>query len=151
MTPSVRPARPGDAAVAQSIAEAAYGPYVPLIGRKPIPMLADFDAQISQGIVHVAVDDNGDVAGFVVFYPKDGVMLLENVAVSPEAAGMGMGRALIAACEAEAQRLGLPAVVLYTNAKMAANLEIYRHLGFVEIDRRHEHGFDRVYYEKRLS
>jgi hypothetical protein len=50
-----------------------------------------------------------------------------------------------------AVRLGLRRVHLYTNAKMTANLSIYPRLGYVEIDRRSEDGFDRVYFEKRLA
>jgi len=43
------------------------------------------------------------------------------------------------------------AVHLYTNEKMTDNLSIYPRLGYVEVARRHEDGFDRVFFEKRLS
>ena len=47
-------------------------------------------------------------------------------------------------------RLGLARVTLYTNARMHENLVLYPRLGYVEIDRRREDGFDRVYFEKML-
>ncbi|WP_290688299.1 MULTISPECIES: GNAT family N-acetyltransferase [unclassified Haematobacter] len=126
-------------------AERAYARYVPSIGRKPAPMTADFGSQIAAGQVHVALGERGPL-GFIVFYPQWDHMLLENVAVSPEAAGQGVGRALIAFCEAQAA--GMAGVRLYTNAKMAENLAIYPRLGYVETGRRQEDGFDRVYFEK---
>ena len=113
-------------------------------------MVADFAAQIGAGVVHVSIGEQGTVQGFIVFYPKDGEMHLENIAVLPEAAGHGIGRSLIAYCEAQAGRAGLPAVNLYTNEKMTDNLAIYPHLGYREVGRGREDGFDRVFFRKEL-
>lgn len=132
-------------------AEAAYRQYVALIGKAPAPMTADFRSQISNGWVRVAENETGAVQGFVVFYQRQNNMFLENVAVHPVAAGKGIGRDLISLCEQTARRLGLGAVELYTNEKMAENLSIYQHLGYVETGRRKEAGFNRVYFEKTLS
>ena len=52
--------------------------------------------------------------------------------------------------EREAVRSKLTGVSLYTNVLMHENLELYRALGYQETDRRHEDGFDRVYFLKRL-
>ena len=59
-----------------------------------------------------------------------------------------MGRALIGFAERRARDLGLGSVELYTNALMTENLRYYPRLGYVEYDRRSEHGFDRVYFRK---
>ena len=40
---------------------------------------------------------------------------------------------------------------LYTNAKMRENLALYARLGWREVDRRTESGFERVYFEKTVS
>lgn len=144
----IRLAEAGDAPWIRACAERAYARYVPLIGRKPAPMTADFAGQIAARQVHVALAE-AERLGFIVFYPQGDHMLLENVAVSPEAAGRGVGKALIAFCEAQAA--GLSAVRLYTNAKMAENLTIYPRLGYVETGRRQEDGFDRVYFEKSFT
>ncbi|SFB03058.1 Acetyltransferase (GNAT) family protein [Rhizobium sp. NFR07] len=147
----IRQAATADEAAIRSCAERAYTRYVAAIGRKPAPMVADFAAQIAEGQVHVAAGKAGELQGFIVFFPKGEVMFLENVAVEPTAAGRGIGKSLIAFCEAEARRLGLAAVTLYTNEKMVENLSIYPKLGYVETDRRSEDGFNRVFFEKRLG
>ena len=147
----IRQATAADEAAIRNCAGQAYARYISLIGRKPAPMLADFSAQIAAGHVHVATDGDGAFQGFIVFYPEDRHMLLENVAVLPDAAGKGIGKALIRLCEDEARRQSLAAVRLYTNEKMTDNLSIYPRLGYAEVARCSEHGFNRVYFEKRLA
>lgn len=151
MTVTFRPAVPSDVPWVRACAEAAYAPYVEVIGQKPAPMVADFETYVRQGHLHLAMATDSAPVGFVVFFARARDMFLENVAVLPSATGQGAGRALIGLCEAEAVNAGLNRVVLYTNAKMAANLRLYPRLGYVEVDRRHEDGFDRVYFEKALN
>lgn len=146
----IRQARPSDELAIKDCAEQAYARYIPLMGRKPAPMSADFKAQISAGDVYVAVDDKDEVQGFIVFYKQKSQMLLENVAVLPRASSRGIGKALIQFCEAAARQDSLAAVRLYTNAKMTENLAIYPKLGYREVGRRVEDGFHRVYFEKNL-
>ncbi|MFV3314559.1 GNAT family N-acetyltransferase [Pseudomonas sp. NY15374] len=147
----IRPATPTDQPAIQACAEQAYARYIPLIGRKPAPMLADYARQIAEGQVHVAIDEQANLQGFIVFYPDDNCMLLENVAVLPSAAGRGIGKALINLCESRVRQLGLNAVQLYTNERMTDNLGLYPRLGYVEVARRSEDGFNRVYFEKKLG
>ena len=147
----IRKAVTTDEAAVRQCAENAYVRYVAAIGRKPAPMVADFAAQIASGHVHVAVGGDGRLQGFVVCFRRDDHMFLENVAVEPAAAGRGIGKSLIAFCEAEARRLGLGAVHLYTNLKMTENLSIYPRLGYVEVARRSDDGFDRVFFEKHFG
>lgn len=147
----IRQAEVGDAAAVRACAEDAYTPYIAAIGRKPAPMTADFEAQISNGLVHTAMDDEDCLLGFIVFYRKAGQMFLENVAVYSSAAGQGVGKALIAYCESQARAHGLSSVCLYTNEKMTANLSIYPKLGYLETARRQEDGFNRVFFEKLLG
>jgi len=51
----------------------------------------------------------------------------------------------------EARRHGPGKLRLYTHAKMTRNLALYRRRGWVEVERRTEHGFDRVYMERWLG
>jgi len=141
----IRQAVPSDEPAIRAIARASYTRYVAAMGREPAPMVADFGAQIAAGQVWVTE------GGFIVFFERDDAMFLENVAVHPDAAGQGIGKALIGHCEAVARKAGLPAVTLYTNAKMTANLSLYPHLGYAQVDRRMEDGFDRVYFRKCLA
>ena len=149
-TTPIRPGRLSDAWSVRACAVAAYSRYVAAIGCPPAPMVADFDALIAVGSLHVAEGKGGNLTGFIVFYPEEGAMMLENVAVHPDAAGRGIGRTLIAFCEGEARRAGLPAVTLYTNAAMTGNLALYPRLGYARTGRRTEDGFDRVYFRKSL-
>ncbi len=146
----IRPAQQEDLAAVVACAEAAYAKYVERIGRKPAPMVADFAAQIDQGLVFVASDHDQAMLGYVVCYGRGDHLHLENVAVHPQAQGRGVGRALIAFAEGKARSEGLVAVELYTNAKMSENLALYPALGYHETGRRHEAGFDRVFFRKEL-
>jgi len=146
----IRPARPADEVSVRACAIEAYAQYIEAIGKEPAPMAADYRQQIEQGFVRVAVGVSDQVEGFIVFFPNDDHMFLENIAVFGAAAGKGIGRQLMAVCEAEAKKAGLKSIRLYTNEKMAANLSIYPHLGYLEVDRRAEDGFRRVYFEKTL-
>ncbi len=147
---TIRQAVPGDLDRVKDCARQAYGLYVPRMGKEPAPMVADFEAQIRAGKLHV-VELESKVAGFVVFYPRGDHLHVENVAVQPDAQGKGIGKALLGFAEDEARRLGLPAVELYTNVKMVENQAFYPALGYVETDRREEDGFSRVFYRKELS
>ena len=148
-TMRIRQAISADLDAVKSCAKEAYAKYVPRMGKKPAPMIADFAAQIGAKAVHVMVDD-GSVLGFIVLYPRDDHVHIENVAVFPEQIGRGIGGELLAFAEHEARRLELPAVELYTNEKMTENLSLYPYLGFQEIDRREQAGFSRVYFRKNL-
>ncbi|MQQ07702.1 GNAT family N-acetyltransferase [Epibacterium sp. SM1979] len=154
----IRPARPQDVDAIQSCATEAFQQYVAAIGKKPAPMVADFAALIDAGHVYVAVQSPdrsldqppGNLLGYIVFFRSDTVVELENIAVRPSATGRGVGKALIQFCEDSARQGGAQAVALYTNAKMVENLAIYPHLGYQEIARRREDGFDRVFFKKTL-
>ncbi|WP_455926208.1 GNAT family N-acetyltransferase [Pseudomonas putida] len=147
----IRLAQAKDEPAIRHCAEQAYARYVPALGRKPAPMTADFTAQIAAGSVYVAMNEQATLEGFVVFYAEHDHVLLENVAVLPSATGRGIGKSLISFCESASQRLGLKAVQLYTNEKMTDNRLMYARLGYVEVGRRTEHGFERVYFEKHLG
>lgn len=148
--PVLRPATREDLSAISGCARAAYVGYVPRIGREPAPMVADFEALAAAGEVHVLID-GGVLAGFIVMRSGAGHLFVENVAVHPDRQGRGFGRRLMAFAEAAARERGLPALELYTNVKMTENFAFYEGLGFVETERRHEDGFDRVYLRKTLA
>ena len=146
---AVRPAVSGDAPGVRALVEAAYAPYVARIGRRPAPMTADYAALIAEGVVWVAPGP-GRLRGVLVMMPEGDHLFLENIAVHPEEQGRGLGRALMAFVDEHARALGLSAVELYTNEAMTENLAFYPRLGFVEVDRRTEDGFRRVFMRKTL-
>jgi len=53
--------------------------------------------------------------------------------------------------ETEAARGGFASLFLYTNVLMTENLEYYPRLGFEKTRRISVDGFERVYFEKRLT
>ena len=140
----------GDVAAIAAIARAAYEKYVTRIGREPAPMVADFAGLVAAGEVHVLLA-GGAPAGFIVMRSSEGHLFVENVALHPEHHGQGLGRRLLDFAAASARDQDLSALRLYTNVKMTENFPFYAELGFVETERRHEDGFDRVYFEKRLA
>ena len=99
-TRDIRPAAASDLDAIRRCAEEAYALYVPRIGRKPAPMIADFAAQIEAGQVHVCVEDE-QILGCIVLYPRDDHLHIENVAVFPSQQGTGLGRYLLAFAETE--------------------------------------------------
>ena len=81
----IRPARMTDLDGIRRCAEAAYAIYVPRIGKRPAPMVADFARLIGDGKVHV-LSEGGTIAGFAVLYRRGDHVHLENVAVHPDCA-----------------------------------------------------------------
>lgn len=145
----LRPARTEDIDAIADCARSAYEKYVERIGREPAPMVANFAALVAADEVHVLTIDSA-LAGFIVVRPGSDHLFVENVAVHPDRQGQGLGRRLLAFAEAEACSRRLPALRLYTNVMMTENLPFYLGLGFVETERRHEDGFDRVYMSKAV-
>jgi ribosomal protein S18 acetylase RimI-like enzyme len=146
----IRGARAGDAGRIGEIARAAYGKYVPRIGRAPAPMVADFATEIAAG--HVAVIEAGDtVAGCMIAWPQADGYFIDNIAVDPAWQGRGFGRRLMDHGEREARRHALDGIRLYTNAAMTENLTLYGRMGFVETHRAVERGFSRVFMRRALA
>jgi GNAT superfamily N-acetyltransferase len=108
----IRRAGPGDVTALRAIAAAAYEKYVPRIGRPPAPMTADYGRAVSDGRAWAAVEDDGQVVGFVILIAQPCYLLLENVAVLPAAQGRGTGARLLALAGSAAQgarrRIGDP-------------------------------------------
>lgn len=150
MGQNLRLATRDDLASIQGIVRAAYAHYVARIGREPGPMLDDYATLIDGGHVHVAERD-GIVQGLLVLIPQKDAMLLDNVAVIPEARGSGLGRVMLAFAERVATEAGYKVIKLYTNEAMAENIALYTRLGYGETHRAKENGLRRVYMCKSLG
>lgn len=151
---TVRAAEPADVAVLAAVARAAYRGYVPLIGREPAPMTADYAAAVAAGGVWVAElaerEDGGRVVGLLVLRAHPDHLLLENIAVAPDAQGSGVGTALLAVADREAAAAGLPEIRLYTNEAMTGNLAWYPRHGYTRTHRATEHGYHRVWFRRAV-
>jgi len=149
-TPLIRAAAAGDVARIRAIARAAYAKYVPRVGREPAPMTADYEAEVAAQRT-VVIEVAGTVDGYMVAWPEDDAYFIDNIGVEPSRQGTGLGRRLLEHAAAEAARLQLPALRLYTNIAMVENMSMYAHLGFVETHRATEKGFDRIYLRRSLA
>ena len=128
--PAFRRAIAADAALVRAISRAAYAKWVPLIGREPWPMTADYDAALRNHRIDL-LHQEGEVVGLVEMIPRPDHLLVENVAVLPEHQGRGHGRRLMAHAEAVAATLGHRVLRLYTNQRFAENIALYQRLGYL--------------------
>ena len=145
----IRPARVDEAAGLSGLARESYAPYVERMSAEPAPMNSDYAALVEAGVVWVAEHDDA-VVGLLVLEAHPDYLLLDNVAVSVDAQGTGVGSRLLDFAEERARDLGLGEIRLYTNEAMTENLAYYARRGFTETHRSVDHGYRRVFFTKHL-
>jgi ribosomal protein S18 acetylase RimI-like enzyme len=148
--PRIRAAIAADVSVIGQIVEQAYRHYIPRIGKPPGPMLDDYSARISEGVVWV-IEEGSAISATIVLLPRPDYLLLDNIAVAPARQGSGLGRRLLAFAEAEAVRRGYREIRLYTHQTMTENQRLYAAIGYEETGRGTEAGYERVFMRKRLA
>jgi ribosomal protein S18 acetylase RimI-like enzyme len=146
----IRQAKAADLERVRELVEDAYGPWVPVVGLRPGPMDADYEALVEAG--HVFVLAEPEVIAVLVLEELDGgVLMVENVAVDPGQQGRGIGPMLLDFAEDQARSRDLEEMQLYTHELMASNIELYNRLGWEEFERRESGGFARVFFRKRVT
>lgn len=128
----------------------AYVHYIERIGKRPGPMLEDFEQTVTQHQVYVAVDQ-GSVVGVIVLQNTDEGFYVDDVAVRPRIRGTGVGRSLLELAEQEARHQGYASVYLATHELMFENRALYARIGYVEYDHRVVNGYPRVFFRKLLT
>ena len=108
---------------------AAYAKWVPIIGREPKPMGADYEAAVRAHRFDL-LHREGKLAALVETIVEPDHLLIENLAVLPACQGLGLGRRLMAHVERLAALLGFAEVRLYTNKLFAENVAFYEKLGY---------------------
>jgi GNAT superfamily N-acetyltransferase len=129
----LRLATPSDAAAIRDLTREAYAKWVPLIGREPAPMIADYEAAVLRDRFDLLLDD-GVLAALIQTRDEGHELLIENVAVAPPFQRRGFGRLLLAHAERVALDLGRRRIRLYTNQRFTENIRLYQSLGYV-VDR----------------
>ena len=137
----------------REMVDKAYSKYIDRIGKPPAPMTEDYYSEIKENSVFVLKESDGSLIGLIVvtYKSESGKMEIKNLVVDPKAQGHGYGRALMNYAESIALSHNIHDLELYTNVKMHENIPLYVKMGFSEVERRIEDGFERVYFRKELS
>ena len=146
----IRAATAADVPAVERIVEDAYRHYIPRMGKLPGPMLDDYLARTSEGVVWV-IEEDKSIVGILVLLPKPDYLLLDNIAIAPSRQGFGFGRRLLAFAEAEATRRGYCEIRLYTHETMTENQRLYAAIGYEETGRSTEAGYERVFMRRQLN
>jgi ribosomal protein S18 acetylase RimI-like enzyme len=145
----IRRAGQGDAAAVRELTRSAYAKWVPLIGREPTPMTADYDQAVREHMIDLLFVD-AELTALIETARKVDHLLIANVAVLPAFQGRGHGGLLLDHAERLAASLGLPEIRLYTNKAFATNIAIYRRWGYAIYREEPFKGGFLVHMSKRL-
>ncbi|QYA13746.1 GNAT family N-acetyltransferase [Rhizobium sp. AB2/73] len=129
----LRAATDADVDAIRALTREAYGKWVPLIGREPLPMTADYAEAVRKHRIDL-LEANGELLALIEMVPREDHLLIENVAVSPRHQGQGIGKKLLAYAEQVAAELGVSDMRLYTNKRFVENVQRYLRYGYA-IDR----------------
>ena len=130
----IRPATPRDFAAMGAIEVAAgelfreFG--MSRIADDPPPTPADLDGHAA---AWVAVEDDGEFAGYLVADRIDDACHIEQVSVHPAHSRRGIGASLVDTAAGWARANGLGALTLTTFADVPWNAPYYSRLGFVAL------------------
>jgi ribosomal protein S18 acetylase RimI-like enzyme len=87
-----------------------------------------------EGRAWTAVDEEDRPLGYLLVSIVDGRAHIDQVSISPEAQGQGIGRAVIDQVGLWALRSGMTAITLTTFDSVPWNRPLYEHLGFRVLD-----------------
>jgi GNAT superfamily N-acetyltransferase len=127
----LRRATAADATNVRILARSAYAKWVPLIGREPIPMTADYNRAVVDHIIDLW-EEHGQLLALIEVVRRSDHLSIENIAVRPDQQAKGLGSKLLDHAERLAISLGLNEIRLYTNAAFASNLSFYSRRGYQE-------------------
>jgi ribosomal protein S18 acetylase RimI-like enzyme len=125
----IRRAGADDAAAIAALTCEAYAKWIPVIGRAPKPMTADYATAVREHLIDLLFAD-GALAALVECIRESDHLLIENLAVSPAHQGHGYGHRMLLQAEQIACDLDLAEVRLYTNKLFAENIAFYRKRGY---------------------
>lgn len=128
-TPWIRPAQITDADGLRALTHAAYGKYVEVLGREPLPMRADFARAVRDHRIDV-IETDGAMIALVEMIIKADHLWVENIAVHPDHQRRGLGQICLCHAQNIAEELQIPMLKLYTNALMRGNVSLYQRFGF---------------------
>ena len=104
-----------------------------------------------RGVQLVASVDTAWVACGSIKTVAPGVGYIKRMWVSDAARGLGLGRRMLAALEAEARTLGMHTVRLETNRALAEAIALYRSAGYTEVPPFNAEPYAHHWFEKALA
>ena len=126
---ALRRAGPDDRDAVVALQRAAYARNRALLGREPLPLLAGYEQIFRDYEVWLAV--RGGLAGALILEPRQEDLLIWSIATDPERQSNGLGKAMLAAAETRARKLGLGTMRLYTGATLQHLIDWYGRHGYV--------------------
>jgi ribosomal protein S18 acetylase RimI-like enzyme len=118
-----------DAEAVRRLVREAYAQWVPVIGREPMPMKADYEQAVRDHEIDLLYAGENLVALIEVIVNSDH-LFIENIAVVPHRQGQGLGRHLLNHAEEKAKQAKLRELRLLTNQAFVANIRLYESVGF---------------------
>ena len=107
----------------------AYAKWVPLIGREPLPMSANYEQTIKSNRFDLFYQ-NEQLVALLETIKKENHLLIENLCVSPTKQRMGIGKSLLNHAEYLAKISGYESIRLDTNKLFTGNVDLYTHHGY---------------------
>ena len=144
----MRRAGPADVEAIKSLTRLAYAKWVPMIGREPKPMTADYERAVREHLIDLW-EENGKPIAMVEMVPGEHNLLIVNLATHHDHQGRGLGGKLLAHAEDTARALNLHEAQLYTNAAFAANISFYEARGYTVFKREPIAAGDTVVWMKK--
>jgi ribosomal protein S18 acetylase RimI-like enzyme len=125
-------------------------------------MTANYTSLISSSSSLYTLIANSTVVGCISLAPttaystpstthKTEALEINNLAIHPGFQGKGYGKLLLGFAEDKAKEMGLGSCCLYTNVKMVENVALYEKIGYQELARYSQDGFERVFFVKVLG
>ena len=146
----ILPGLPPDAEAIRALTRAAYAKWVPLIGREPLPMAADYDRALLEHEFDLLMVD-GRLVGVIETKLEPDHVWIENVAVVPGEHGKGWGRRLLAHAERKAQAANRTELRLLTNPAFQGNVRLYQSIGYTITRTEPFRGGTTVYMSKQIG
>jgi ribosomal protein S18 acetylase RimI-like enzyme len=107
----------------------AYAALTARIGRRPMPVDADFGGLLETMEIWI-VDGERGLDAVLILDPKEDHLLIWSIAVAERRKGQGLGRDLLAFAERRAAGAGAGIVRLFTNERFTENLAWYARQGY---------------------
>ena len=126
---TLRLATKEDVPAIRALTRAAYAKWVPIIGREPLPMTADYEQAVQIHRFDV-LEQSDTLLALIETVSRPDHLWVENLAVCPTHHGQGLGRRMLHHAEHIARSQGHTVIKLLTNRAFTGNVALYERAGF---------------------